>query len=145
MNADHELLEAALVGYQHLRDGIEEKIAEIRRQLGTAPALEPDSDPATQPKRRVISAAGRRRIAAAQRKRWAERKAPEQAPAPVKKRAISAAGRKHIAEATRKRWAEYRAQKAAAAKAATKPAKKVAARRQVAKKIAPAPPEQATT
>jgi hypothetical protein len=143
MNADRELLEAALAGYQHLRDGIEEKIADIRRQMGASPALEPAAGP--EPKRRVISAAGRRRIAAAQRKRWVAQKLSEQGPAPAKKRAISAAGRKHIAEATRKRWAAYRAQKAAVAKAATKPAKKVAAKRQVPKKTAPAPPESSLT
>jgi hypothetical protein len=145
MNADHELLEAALVGYRHLRDQIEEKIAEIRSQIGTAPEVELDVVPPSAPqlKRRVISAAGRRRIAAAQRKRWAERKPSESAPAPAKKRAISALGKKHIADATRKRWAEYRAQKAAAAKAAARPAKK-ASKRQVTKRPATAS-EQATT
>ncbi|MGA2268134.1 MAG: hypothetical protein ABSH44_06645 [Bryobacteraceae bacterium] len=136
MGTDRSLLEAALVGYQHQRDHIDAKMGEIRRQLGTGPG--PAS--AREPKKRVISAAGRRRIAAAQRKRWAAQKSAKQALAPAKKRKMSAAGRKHIAAATRKRWAAYRAQKAAARRAATEPANKVAARRPAVKKaVAPAP------
>jgi len=112
MKSNHELLRAALVGYQHQVDQLQAKMAEIRHELGTG--LEPASGPG--PKKREISAAGKRRIAAAQRKRWAETKAAEKAAAPARKRRMSAAGRKRIAAATKKRWAEYRAKKAGMAK-----------------------------
>ena len=117
MTSDHELLRAALVGYQSQVDQIRARMAEIRHQLGTGPELVSVAEP----KRRVMSAAGRRRIAAAQRKRWAEQKVAKPAPERTKKRRMSAAGRKRIAKATRKRWAAYRAKKAAGQKAAVKP------------------------
>jgi hypothetical protein len=67
---DHALLEAALFGYQHQREQIEAKIAELRRELGgKSPAAEKTAAPA---KKREMSAAARKRIAAAQKKRWAE-------------------------------------------------------------------------
>jgi len=69
---DHALLEAALIGYQHQAEQLAEKIADIRRQLGTkSPASAPKAAAAPGKKRRMSSAA-RKRIAAAQKKRWAE-------------------------------------------------------------------------
>jgi hypothetical protein len=71
----------ALVGYEIEKKKIEEKIHEIRNQLGrvtakVARALNSND----QPKRRKLSVAARKRIAAAQKKRWAEhRKAAAQA------------------------------------------------------------------
>jgi hypothetical protein len=119
---DPELLNAALVGYEHERTVIMEKIAEIRRQLGGRGNEAGASS--TNGARRQMSAEARRRIAAAQRKRW-EAYRKEQAPATAKKtvrvqkasakpmRKMSAAARKRISEATKKRWAAYRAKKVA--------------------------------
>ncbi len=101
------MLEAALVGYQHQRDEIDAKMAEIRGQIGgTASAA------AGKPPKRVLSASARKRIAAAQRKRWRAFKKAGQAKVEAPKRRLSAEGRRRIAEATKKRWAEFRAKKA---------------------------------
>jgi hypothetical protein len=110
MSADPSILQAALIGYQHQRDQIDAKMAEIRRELSGTTAA---------PVKRVVSPAVRRRMAAGQRKRWADAKNAAGTPAQPHtrtKRRMSAAGRKRIAEATRKRWAAYRAEKAARAK-----------------------------
>src|SRR5437899_424520 len=89
---DAELLEAALVGLEHQRSEIEEKMAELRRQLDdrvgrpARSAAAVNTAAPTVPKKRTMSAAGRRRVAAAQRKRWAELKRAQTAEAkPVKK------------------------------------------------------------
>jgi hypothetical protein len=108
---DAQLLQAALVGYEHQRSIVEERTAELRRELAGAPAGSAEGNTP----RRGMSAAGRRRIAAAQRKRWAELKKASVMPPVKTKRKISAAARKRIADATRKRWKAYRAAKAAAA------------------------------
>jgi hypothetical protein len=109
---DNDTLEAALLGFQHQREAIDAKMAEIRRAMGTrAPRAEAGS--AAVAGKRTLSAAARRRISAAQKKRWAGQKAEAQ---PKKKHRLSAAARKRIADATRKRWIAYRASKAAAAK-----------------------------
>ena len=134
MITDTELLEAALIGLQRRGSDIDEKIADLRRQLGIRGGAAKTSVGAAAVlgrKRRRMSAAGRRRIAEAQRKRWAAlRKGSAAKPAPVKSRRISAAGRKRIIEATKKRWAEFHAKKAAATPA------KVAAKRAAVKKSA---------
>jgi hypothetical protein len=117
---DHDLLAAALVGYEQQRSEIEGKIAELRRRLGGRWASVPaGSSDVTQPARkRRMSAAGRRRIAAAQRKRWAAFHKSNKPATPKKaaptKRKMSAAARKRIAEAQRKRWAQFRVKKKAA-------------------------------
>ena|SRR5579872_3015202 len=131
-NADNELLAAALVGYQAQLETIDQKIQELRRQIGGSETVAVASDVAT-PKRKM-SAAGKARIVAALKKRWAafhKGKAPK-APAKKttrKKRVISAAAKKRISEATKKRWVAFRAQKEAAAKKA--PAKKAATKRKL--------------
>jgi cell division septum initiation protein DivIVA len=116
---DTELLEAALIGFQHKRDQVEQKIAELRSQIGGHPASGPApaaASGASAPKKRTMSASARRRIALAQKKRWAVYKAAHGtktvAPKP-KKRVISAAGRARIVAATKKRWAAYRKAKKA--------------------------------
>jgi hypothetical protein len=137
---DAEFLAAALVGFEHKRSEIEEKMAELRRRIGGGAAPVPKAEAA---KKRTMSAAARRRIAAAQRKRWAAVKKQAKvgkthrrvlgasgkgkntylkrivkelpgaaAPKAAKKRTMSAAARKRIGEATRKRWAELRKKKA---------------------------------
>jgi hypothetical protein len=111
---DTELLEAALIGFQHRRDHVEQKIAELRSQIGgtaTSKSAPAAADGSAAPKKRTMSASARRRIALAQKKRWAAYKAEHgtKASAPkAKKRVISAAGRARIVAATKKRWAAYR-------------------------------------
>ena len=113
---DSSILGAALIGYQHERDQIDAKIAEIRQIGGQTPqASAPEGEA---PTKRVVGAAARKRMAAAQRRRWAEFRKAKAAPAPAKARRLSAAGRKQIIEATKRRWAEVRARKAVAEKAA---------------------------
>jgi hypothetical protein len=75
MITDQEILQAALIGFQHSLASVDEKIKELRRQLGvrgssngSVPAAVAASDGSP---RRKLSAAARRRIAAAQKKRWA--------------------------------------------------------------------------
>ena len=116
-----DLLKAALVGYEHERTVIVEKIAEIRRQLGgRSNRVATPSTNGAEPARRQMSGEARRRIAAAQRKRWAafrKEHAPEktrvQKAGAKPRRTMSAGGRKRIAEAQRKRWATVHAKKAA--------------------------------
>jgi hypothetical protein len=79
---DHSLLEMALVGYEAAKKKIEDKIKEIRAQLGgkRVSAKSASSSGEGEPARRKLSAAARKRIAVAQRKRWREhRKAAAQA------------------------------------------------------------------
>jgi hypothetical protein len=142
LKIDSSILEAALIGYQHQRDAIDARIAEIRRQIDGEPPQASASE-ADAPTKRVVGAAGRKRMAAAQRKRWAEFKKAEEAPAPARKRRLSAAGRKRIIEATKKRWAEVRAKKAAAKKTAKRPALTKRSAKRPAAKRAPAAVEQA--
>jgi hypothetical protein len=75
------MLAMALVGYEIEKKKIDEKIKEIRSQLGGAATVARVGRPsknaaaaetAAAPKRRKLSAAARKRIAAAQKKRWAE-------------------------------------------------------------------------
>ena len=66
----------ALIGYQVERQKIEDKIVEIKAQLGGKAAPAGPAGPAGAAKgtgrvKRVLSEAARARIAAAQRKRWA--------------------------------------------------------------------------
>lgn len=108
--ADTSFLEAALIGFEQMRRNVEDKIADIRRQLGSV-----DGTPAaarSQPGRRTVSSAARRRMAAAQRKRWAAVKAKSTPAKPVSaKRTMSPAARRKIAAAQRKRWALAKAKK----------------------------------
>src|ERR1035441_10659123 len=74
-NSDPLLLQAALIGLQQMKAGIDGKISDIRRQLGTgkeAGAGEPAPKKAGRKKRR-LSAEGRANIIAALKKRWAQK------------------------------------------------------------------------
>jgi hypothetical protein len=123
LSTDLTLLEAALIGFEHMQRNFEEKIAEIRRRLGGDGAT---GAAVAQTGKRTLSAAARRRIAAAQRKRWAAVKA-ESKPKPLTvKRTMSAAARKRIAAAQRKRWALAKANKAG--KASSRKSEKKTAR-----------------
>ena len=72
---DLTTLEMALIGYQVERRKIDDKIAQIRAQLGGKAVA--NSGPAVKGAgraKRVMSAAARARISAAQKKRWAEQR-----------------------------------------------------------------------
>ena len=80
IRVDQSLLEAALIGLQHRHTELEEKIATIRRQLGTRGTATVGAGlKAVTGRRGRISAAARARIAAAQRKRWAAYRRRERA------------------------------------------------------------------
>ena len=110
---DRELLEAALIGFQRMREQLDQKITDLRGQLnGRTVSHSPAVSAAevSSPKKRTMSASARRRIALAQKKRWAAYKAGQgkTATAKPRKRVLSAAGRARIAAATKKRWAAFR-------------------------------------
>jgi len=67
-----DLLQAALAGYESQRREIEERIADIRRQLGNGRAS--STLPSKRGRTRTMSPEGRARIVAAQKKRWAAAK-----------------------------------------------------------------------
>jgi len=71
---DQTTLAMALVGYEFEKKKIEERISQLRAQLGRGKtgAKSVVSTGNDLPKRRKLSAAARRRIAAAQKRRWAE-------------------------------------------------------------------------
>jgi len=74
-SSDPTTLAMALVGYEIEKQKIDEKIRQIRAQLGSRKGGGSAAAPAAKGgprKRRTLSASARRRIAAAQRKRWAE-------------------------------------------------------------------------
>jgi hypothetical protein len=115
---DNEILEAALIGYEHQKREIETKIEQIRAHLGGHVAPKSEIVSGSKP---TFSAATRKRMAAAQQKRWASKSAeaetaPAEAAAPVEATAkatkkatrtpMSAEGRERIAAAQRKRWAK---------------------------------------
>jgi hypothetical protein len=66
---DASLLEAALTGFEQMRRNVEEKIADIRRLLGSGGGTQAASR--SQRRKRTMSPAARRRTAAAERQRWA--------------------------------------------------------------------------
>ena len=125
-NTSNDILEAALIGFQHLRSQLEQKISDLRTQLGHRVAGESSNAGGTQPaKKRTMSAAARRRIALAQKKRWAAQKAAQGGqPAAAKKpkRVLSAAGRARIIAATKKRWETFRKAQSKKGKPAAKKA-----------------------
>lgn len=74
-SSDPTTLAMALVGYEIEKQKIEDKIRQIRAQLGGSGAgrAGAPADAKGGPRqKRTLSAAARKRIAAAQRKRWAE-------------------------------------------------------------------------
>ena len=76
---DPATLQAAIIGYQQQLEEIENKMAELRRQLrGTAVKSTTSvgglAGTTAGPRKHRMSAEGRARIAAAQRARWAKAK-----------------------------------------------------------------------
>jgi hypothetical protein len=113
---DNDILEAALIGYEHQKREIETKIEQLRAHLGGHLATSTDAVPVR--KRAGFSAASKKRMSEAQRKRWAKKHAgeaetaPAETTAPVRatkksggKRSLSPEARERIAAAQRKRWA----------------------------------------
>jgi len=123
---NHSILEAALVGLEARKKGIEAQIAEVRAMLGSRPGQAATTPEATPRTRRKFSAATRRRMKEAQQRRWAKVRGESEPPAqarpeaPKAKRKLSAAGRKAIQEALRRRWEQKRAEGAKAAPARKK-------------------------
>jgi hypothetical protein len=112
---DNEILEAALIGYEHRKREIEAKIEQLRIHLGGHVAQVREAS--VSGRRRSFSAATRKRMAAAQQKRWAAKNAVEavensvetatEPKATKKNRApLSSEARERIAAAQRKRWAK---------------------------------------
>ena len=122
-SADASFLAAALIGFEQMKRNVEEKMTDIRRQLGSRDGTHGTG--AGQARRRPRSEAVRRRMAAAQRKRWAAVKAKSKPLKPAEsKRTMSPAARKRIAAAQRRRWTLLKAKKGELAK--WKSAKKAA-------------------
>lgn len=70
VNADVEILQAALIGLQHMLSQVEQKIDELRYKVGVPSVTSPFGTTGT-PKKRNLTPEARERIAEAQRKRWA--------------------------------------------------------------------------
>ena len=142
----HEIIEAAIEGFEAQKRRIDAQIAELRADLSGAPAPHATQPTAHKPKRK-FSAEALRRMREAQQRRWAKvrgESAPAAAttPKPAKpKRKLSKAGRAAIVAAWKKRWAAKKAAMAKAKPAATKKTavKKAATKKAATKKAAPAP------
>ena len=80
----HEILSAAIEGFEGQKKRIDDQIRELRAMLSGGPAETPTTQEPPTVKRRKMSAAGRRAIAEGQRKRWAASKTAT-AKAPPKK------------------------------------------------------------
>jgi hypothetical protein len=115
---DTELLEAALIGFMHQKEKVEQKIEELHSRINGQP-LRTAAQSTSGYGKRTLSAAARQRIALAQKKRWAAYKRDNGTASKPKpqKRVLSAAGRARIIAATKKRWAAFR--KAQASRAAS--------------------------
>jgi hypothetical protein len=71
---DRDILEAALMGYEHQRQAIDAKIADLKGWLGspTKGAVVPQDKSVSGPrKKRKVSKEARQKMAEAQKRRWA--------------------------------------------------------------------------
>jgi hypothetical protein len=133
----HEIITAAIDGYEAQKNRIDGKIAELKALLPGGSAETATTTEAPTHKRRKFSAAAIRRMKEAQQRRWAkvrgesEPPSPATAPVPKSKRKLSKAGRAAIVAALKKRWA---LKKAAAKKAVVKKASVKAPSAKAAKK-----------
>jgi hypothetical protein len=105
----HEIIEAAIGGFEAQKLRIDANIAELRALLSPVPASTGEAEPGK--KKRKFSAAALQHIREAQQSRWAKAKgepepAANAAPKSKPKRKLSAAGRKAIVDALKKRWAD---------------------------------------
>jgi hypothetical protein len=71
----HEILHAAILGFEEQKRGINARIAELRALLPDGTAGEATTTELTRRPRRKMSAAARKAIGDAQRKRWALQRA----------------------------------------------------------------------
>jgi hypothetical protein len=78
------LLQAALIGLQHMKADIDGKMADIRQRLGIEPAAGERTPKKARRKKRRLSAQGRANIIAPLKKRWAMRRKEEEARAAAK-------------------------------------------------------------
>ena len=111
----HEIITAAIGGFEAQKRHIDAQIAELQAMLSGGPT-KTAATPEAAPRKRKISAAARRRMALGQKARWAKIKgafepsAPVATPVPAKpKRKLSKAGRAAIVAALKKRWAAKKA------------------------------------
>jgi hypothetical protein len=84
----HEIIAAAIDGYEAQKIRIDGKIAELRAMLPGG-STEPATPEPTKRKRRKMSAAGRKAISDATKKRWAAFHAAKQAKKPAAKKAVA--------------------------------------------------------
>jgi hypothetical protein len=141
----HEIITAAIDGFEAQKARIDAQIAELRALLrggSTKPAAAEMAEPTPQTKRRKFSPDAIRRMREAQQRRWAKVRGESQAPVPPAKpepprpkRKLSKAGRANIVAALKKRWAE---KAAAAKKTVVKKAAVKAPPAKAAKRAAPA-------
>jgi hypothetical protein len=70
---DRDILEAALLGYEHQQKVIDRKIEDIKSKLGSPAKAMPESEKPTKGtrKRRKLSKEARQKMAEAQKRRWA--------------------------------------------------------------------------
>jgi hypothetical protein len=125
MQLNRAIIQAAIVGFERQKEGIDKLIAELRAQLDGGSGYKAKVAEATTPAkaRRRISAAGRKRIAEAQRQRWAlqqeavpAKKASPNSAAAKKagpKRKLSAAAKAKLVENLKKARAAKAAKRAA--------------------------------
>jgi len=109
----HEIITAAILGFEEQKRHIDTKIAELRAVLSGGRSETASSLEAPKRKRRKMSAAARARIAEAQQKMGRVQEdvsTLNSGTAPKPKRRLSAAGRRAIIAATKKRWALKRAE-----------------------------------
>ena len=131
----HEVLAAAINGFEAQKARIDAQIAEVR-QILAGNSSEPAATPETPIRKRKFSAAARRRMKEAQQRRWAAIREAEPTSvtpeAPKPKRKLSAAGRRAIVAALKKRWASKKAREGEAQAPVVKKATRKAARKKVA-------------
>jgi hypothetical protein len=132
MKHTHEILSAAIEGFELQKKRLDDKITEIRQMLGGGSAEPTATQEAPVGKRKKFSGAARKKMAMAQKARWAKIKgenepSPVSPEAPKVKRTISADGLKRIAAAQRQRWAAKKAAEAAV------PAKKAVVKKSAVK------------
>jgi hypothetical protein len=114
----HEIIEAAIAGFEGQKHKIDAQIAELRAMLSGTPAAAPVAHTTAPTKaarggKRKFSAEAIKRMREAQQRRWAKIKGTSESPAQEttakRRRKMSAAGRKAIAAAQKKRWAMKKA------------------------------------
>jgi hypothetical protein len=97
-------LSSLIIQLQQQRDAIERALSALRDIGGNTSAPSPAKKRGRPPGRK-FSPETRRRMSEAQKRRYAEKKAPEAAPAVKKRAGLTAAGRKRLSAMMKARWA----------------------------------------